>query len=70
MPRTSPELPELVSIPGAAAILGYSKQYVHRLADRGQLVGTRIDGNGGWAFVKKYVEEYAKMLKGATEDDR
>jgi len=63
MPKTSPQLPELVSLTGAGRLLGgVSKQYVHRLAVRGELVGTRLDGDGSWAFRKDYVEEYARAL--------
>lgn len=63
MPKPSPQLPELVSLTGAGRILGgVSKQYVQRLAARGELVGARLDGSGAWAFRKDYVEAYARAL--------
>jgi hypothetical protein len=59
MPRTPSKLPELASLAGAGQIIGVSKQYVHRLAARGELVGARLDGTGSWVFVKRYIQDYA-----------
>lgn len=50
-------IPELVSLAGAARILGKSKQAVHRAALKGQLRGKRLDGGDGpWVFRRSYIE--------------
>jgi excisionase family DNA binding protein len=62
MPRTPTPLPDLVSLAGAARILGASKQYVHRLVARGEIVGARLDGDGAWVFRRDYIEGYARAV--------
>lgn len=51
---TDRHLPELVNLNGAAKILGVVPQYVHRLAERGQLVGQKVGAS--WIFRKVVVE--------------
>lgn len=52
-------IPDLVSLAGAAAILGKSKQALHRQALNGTLRGKRLDGNGAWVFRRTYIEKRA-----------
>lgn len=51
-------IPDLVSLPEAARILGISKAAAHKRAMKGQLVGARIDGGDGtWVFRRALVEK-------------
>ncbi|MEW2442770.1 helix-turn-helix domain-containing protein [Micromonospora marina] len=52
-----PKIPDLVSIQEAAAILGISKQAVHKRIDRGQLVGAPV---GSTYVLRRAVVEAAR----------
>ena len=59
-------IPDLVSLAGAAAILGKSKQALHRQALNGSLRGRRLDGgSGAWVFRRTYIEQRAAAEKPA-----
>ena len=52
--KTDRHLPEMLNLNGAADLLGLSPQYVHRMAEREQLVGYKI--GSAWWFRKAVVE--------------
>lgn len=54
-PRRDPELPDLVSLSGAAEILGLAKSYVHELHQTRKLPGVRVEGARYWVFRKQVV---------------
>lgn len=51
---TDRHMPKLLNLNGAADVLGVSPQYVHRLAERGELVGAKIGAS--WVFRRVVVE--------------
>lgn len=51
---TDRHIPKLLNLNGAAAVLGVSPQYVHRLAERGELPGAKIGAS--WMFRRVVVE--------------
>lgn len=53
-PPRDRHIPDLVSLKEAADILKVVRQYAHRLADRGQLVGAKVGGT--WVFRRVVVE--------------
>ena len=53
-------IPDLVSLPRAAQMLGISKAAAHKRAVKGQLLGARLDdGQGTWVFRRVVVERIA-----------
>lgn len=63
--HTDRHLPELVNLNGAAEILGVRAQYVHRLAERGQLVGQKVGAS--WIF-RRIVVERLRDQRAGKED--
>ncbi len=61
--HTDRGLPKLLNLKGAADLLGVSPQYVHRLAERGQLVGAKIGAS--WIFRRVMVERLKAQRDGA-----
>ncbi len=57
-PPRDPRIPDLVSLHEAAEILGYTRQYTHRIVMRGELRGARIGTT--WVFRRTAVEKYRK----------
>lgn len=53
-PPRDRHIPDLVSLTEAADILDVVRQYAHRLAERGQLVGAKVGGT--WVFRRVVVE--------------
>lgn len=53
-PPRDRHIPDLVSLTEAAEILDVVRQYVHRLAERGQLVGAKVGST--WVFRRVVVE--------------
>jgi phage terminase Nu1 subunit (DNA packaging protein) len=64
--HTDRHLPKLVNLNGAAEILGVRAQYVHRLAERGQLVGQKVGAS--WMFRQAVVERLRDQRAGGKED--
>lgn len=62
---TDRHMPKLVNLNGAAEILGVSPQYVHRLAERGELVGAKIGAS--WVFRRVAVERLDRQRRGHEE---
>ena len=60
-PRPDPRIPALVSLAGAARILGKHKNTVRARAQRGQLQSARIDGDGEWVFLESHIEWVAEQ---------
>lgn len=44
MPQRDSEIPELVGLTGAAALLGVSRQAIHLMYQRGELPGAVLEG--------------------------
>jgi hypothetical protein len=63
--RTDGEIPDLVSLAGAAAILRMSKQGVHKRVLSGDLPGKKVDGM--WVFQRSEVVKLAVKLGRAEE---
>ena len=63
--HTDRHMPELVNLNGAAEILGVRAQYVHRLAERGQLVGQKVGAS--WMFRRAVVERFREQRASKTE---
>jgi excisionase family DNA binding protein len=59
---TDRHMPKLLNLNGAAEVLGVSPQYVHRLAERGELVGAKIGSS--WVFRRVTVERFDRQRKG------
>lgn len=55
-PRIDPDLPEVVDLAGAAAILKVSKVETWRLQQAGKLPGRRLGQSRTWAFRVSVVE--------------
>lgn len=65
-PRIDNKIPDLVSLAEAAAILGTSKQLVHRdFVQKGLLAGKKIGGT--WVFRRIHVEMFLAALKAAKD---
>lgn len=62
---TDRHMPKLVNLNGAAEILGVSAQYVHRLAERGELVGAKIGAS--WLFRRVVVERLRDQRNGTEK---
>ncbi|WP_250029918.1 helix-turn-helix domain-containing protein [Paractinoplanes maris] len=62
---TDRHMPKLLNLNGAAEVLGVSPQYVHRLAERGQLVGAKIGAS--WYFRRVVVERLRDQRAGNDE---
>ncbi len=64
--RTDDRIPDLVSLAGAAAILGMSKQAVHKRVRAGDLPGKKVDGT--WVFRRSEVRKLAAKLGKAEQE--
>lgn len=63
-PPRDRHIPDLVTLQEAAEILGVVKQYAHRLATRGQLLGATIGSEGKvWVFRRVVVERLRDQRK-------
>lgn len=62
---TDRHMPKLLNLNGAANLLGISPQYVHRLAERGELIGAKIGAS--WMFRHVVVERYRDQRTGGHE---
>lgn len=58
---TDRHMPKLLNLNGAADLLGVSAQYVHRLAERGELVGAKIGSS--WVFRRTVVEKLDRQRR-------
>lgn len=56
-PPTDPRIPPLMSTAEAAETLGYTRQFVVKLAKAGKLRGARV--GGAWVFRRAYIESRA-----------
>lgn len=65
--RTDSEIPDLVSLAGAAKILRMSKQAVHKRVMAGDLPGKMVDGM--WVFQRSEVLNLAIELGRAEEPE-
>jgi len=61
---TDRRFPKVLNLNGAAEVLGVSPQYVHRLAERGELVGAKIGAS--W-FFRRIVVERARDQRAAKQ---
>lgn len=60
--KTDKRLPDMLNLNGAAELLGLSPQYVHRLAERKELIGYKI--GSAWWFRKAVVERLHQRRAG------
>lgn len=57
LPPRDRRIPDLVSLREAAEILGVSRQFVHKLAAKGDLPGARV--GEAWVFRRTVVKQHA-----------
>lgn len=62
-PPRDRRIPDLVSLDEAADMLGVVRQYVHRLAQSGQLVGATVGKGKTWVFRRVVVERLRDQRK-------
>lgn len=56
-----PEIPDLVDLTEAAAILGISRQAMHKRAAKGRPVGAQV--GGGWVFRRVVIAAAAEQKR-------
>ncbi len=62
---TDRHMPKLLNLNGAAEVLGVSPQYVHRIAERGELPGAKIGAS--W-FFRRIVVERMRDRRAANDE--
>ena len=65
--KTDKRLPDMVNLNGAADLLDLSPQYVHRIAERGQLVGYKI--GSAWWFRRAVIERFKAQREAPPASD-
>ena len=61
-PQRDKAIPELVTLAGAARLLGVSKQAAHKLVRTGRLPAVQPDGGGGWLLRREVVTRAAGAM--------